>query len=67
MKIAKLYIGKKEIAEKLGISEDDFIFANVNSDYSHIEFDLIMGNDVETNNIHLSFIVSEGQIKRQQL
>lgn len=67
MKIAKLYIGKKEIAEKLGINEDDFILTNVNSDYSHIEFDLIMNSDVETNEIHLSFFVSEGQIKRQQL
>lgn len=48
MKMASFYISRKEIAEKLGIEEDQVVFGKVESNYHEIQFDVIISNEAET-------------------
>lgn len=50
MKMASIYIGKEEIAKKLGIKADQFVFGKVEGNLNEVQFDVIIDSNAEVNN-----------------
>jgi hypothetical protein len=50
MKMASIYIGKEEIAKKLGIEADQFVFGKVEGNLYEVQFDVIIDSNTEVKN-----------------
>jgi hypothetical protein len=48
MKMASIYISKEDIAKKLGIDVNQFVFGKAESNYHEIQFDVVIDSNAET-------------------